>query len=236
VVVARLTDGPDGVETRLAVPLRPRTAEALKGLRDFLQWRFRAGRGRFTDEEWDRLLGRGPARPTERLALLNRLATTGQEAYQGAEGYETTPNDLGLEHYRHKFAALPDGTPFSLGILLSGGASGQKKRARAPDASADTADSHPFDQLSAGIRLLALTRALKREREDGWVRADVDFRELLRAEASALTGIPMEAMPTRSVTRLREFLKRNGLAQLFPNAPQRRRAQAAQPIPPGSEP
>jgi len=218
VVLVRLVMDGDDIEPQPT--LTPRTDNArrmLGNLCDFLCDRFGpAGRALFTDDEWAALLGHADAPPTHRLVLLTRLAVTGADAFPH-EGGTATASDLGLEHYARKFAALPDGTAFAVGLLLAGGKSGQKGDGDAG-----------FDRLPVGVRLLALARALRRERSEGAVWQDREFWALLEAEANALLGttlppVPDEQVP-RMVTRFRDLLKRHGVAHLFPNAPTRKRA------------
>lgn len=217
VIVRLIADGDHAVPKLLIEPRTDSSRRMLGNLCDFLRDRFGpAGREAFTFDEWEALLGTRAVSPTERLVLLSRLSVAGNHGFAHDSG-TATPSDLGLEHYSRKFAALPDGTAFSIGLLLAGGKTGQKRRA---DSQAD----HPFDRLAIGVRLLALARALRAEAADGWIRKDIDFRVLLRNEAATLLGTTMPALPERSVSRLRELLKRHGLERLFPNAPARKRA------------
>lgn len=220
VVIVQLTaDGDHAVPKPLIVPRTDPSRRMLGNLCDFLRDRFGpVGREAFSVEDWAALLGTRAVSPTERLVLLSRLSVAGNHGFAHESG-TATPSDLGLEHYSRKFAALPDGTAFSIGLLLAGGKTGQKRRA-------DRDSDHPFDRLAIGVRLLALARALRAEAADGWIRKDIDFRVLLRNEAAALLATTMPALPERSVSRLRELLKRRGLERLFPNAPARKRALA----------
>jgi hypothetical protein len=223
VVVVRLRDAGEVAEPYPTFVPRSTTArQMLDHLCDFLRDRFgTAGREAIPDStEWGMLLGRRPSRPTERLSLLARLAVTGQHKYDRTGGGNSRGSDLGLNHYLYKFAALPDGTAFSVRLLLAGGKSGAK-------GSAGVLTAPTFDRLPVGIRLLALAAAMRREREElreRSVRDDEGFRVLLRDEAARLLGgVPLPAIPVSGLRRFREWLKKNGLGHLFPKTSDRKR-------------
>jgi hypothetical protein len=223
VVAVRLRDAGEHAVPHPTLTPRGEPARAmLDNLCDFLRDRFGPpGRALFPDAaEWAKLLGRTPARPAERLALLARLTVTGQHEFARTSGGSVKASDVGLGHYRYKFAALPDGVPFSIGLLLAGGKTGAK-------GSGAGAGCPTFETLPVGLRLLALAAALRRERDEEHVRGDDLFRVLLRDEAARLLGNPsLPAVPVTVVRRFREWLERNGRGDLFPGAPDRRKALA----------
>jgi hypothetical protein len=223
VLVRLVQDGADIRARVCAAPATVNAAEALEELRLFVENLFREGRGRLADAEWARLVGAEPAPLFERLLLLSRLAVSGSaevvvEGYlredasdrPGGPGrYKFTPNDRGLERYANKFAALPDGTPFGIRLLLLDG------RGRP--------DPHPFKQLPAAVKLEALRRALEAEARGGRAGEDEAFRDRLQ-EALRSLGLVLDKPTYRHVLNLRVTLQRNGLGHLFPNAQERQRA------------
>jgi hypothetical protein len=220
VVWLRLDVGGGDVAVRsCAAPTNPEAAQALELLRVFVARCFRDGRAHFTPAEWAELLGQSPAPLTRRLTLLLRLAVKANaKVGLGADGgvgrpapsaegagAAFTPHDLGLERFAHKFAALPDGTPFSLRLLLLD----QRGRERG---------GHFFDHLPDAVKLLALRRALHRERTRGEAVSDNNFRELLQEALEELLGTPVPRPTEDQVRRrLRDNFKRKGLGDVFPN-------------------
>ena len=213
----------------VTVPRSRSAADALEELRLFIESRFREGLADWTDSDRARLLGDEAAPLSERLLLLGRLAVNANASLSiaaegaGAAPLRFTPHDRGLQRYAGKFAALPDGLPFSLRWLLKDGR-GQK------------GSSHPFDQLPLGVKLLALRRVLRAEEEAKQATKDDGLREPI-CDALAQMGIPIEKKPTwRHITRLREALKRHGLGHLFPQQKDRQKDYAnssAAPVAPG---
>ena len=222
-VVVRLRDAGEYAEPHSTLaPKRGSSRAMLENLCDFLRDRFGPlGRALFSDlADWEKLLGRTPTGPAERLALLSRLSVTGQHEYARASG-TASGSDIGLGHYVYKFASLPDGMPFSIRLLLARGDSGLKDSA--------PGDSLAFATLPLALRLLALATALRREREEKRVRSDELFRVLLRDEAVRLLGgVSLPAISVTAVRRFREWLERNGHGVLFPSAPDRKKALAGE--------
>src|SRR5205823_1016071 len=153
----------EGDTIRVLATTQPRSADAraaLEELRLFVESRFGAGPTIFTAAEWDQLLGKVPATLPERLLLLARLAIAGNSkvVISGIDDTDATlrftPNDRGLEKYVSKFASLPDGTPFSLRLLLTDKRG--KKKAQEEEASA-------WNQLPWAIKLEVLGRILAGE-------------------------------------------------------------------------
>jgi hypothetical protein len=221
IVLVRLAADGDGVRAEATLELRAGTRNALEELCRFVATRFQRGRqdGKFTDEEWDQLLGREKARPTQRLALLLRLAAPGSEKVAVEGKSSATPNNIGQALYAGKLAALPDGTPFAIELLLGG--TDQGRKSENPELA-----RHPFRSLPDAIKLMAYRRALEKERQEGTVRDDLEFRRLL-LDALNDVGAPIEeALFPEHVSRFREKLKKAGLEELALNAPQRRKKYA----------
>jgi hypothetical protein len=203
-------------QIRVRVCARPWTetaAAALEELADFLQSVFETGRPRFSNEEWHDLLY-GPTVPLgQRLLLLSRLAVAADMPIESAK-VPFIPHDRGLERYQSKIAALPDGLPFSLRLLLL---DRRGKRNRRRD---------PFLDLPDALLLLAVRRALALERQAARVHSDYEFGPLLR-KALAELGVALASAPSEEQVRtLRERRAWQRLG-LFPNA--RSRAAAREP-------
>jgi hypothetical protein len=226
VVLLRLTEEDRQIRARAcATPPSENAQEALEELRLFVERLFQSGRAHFTLEEWDRLLGAAPAALFDRLLLLSRLAISGsakvvvtdyqkEQAAEGAggpAGYQFTPNDRGLERYVNKFAALPDGTPFGIRLLLL------DERGRKAE------NPNPLQQLPAAVKLEVLRRALEAEAQAGKADTDNAFRDRLQ-EALRSLGIDQAKPTEKHVQDFRQYLKRNDLGHLFPNAQERQRA------------
>jgi hypothetical protein len=202
-----------------ATPSSDRAKEALELLRRFVEQRFKDGRRNFTDDEWAELIGdqEQETRPGKRLTLLLRLAVkAGEKASLGeGKGATFTPNDIGLERFANKFAALPDGTPFSIRLLLLD-ERGKNKSGK---------DGGYFARLPRAVTFLALERALQREErvEKPEAVSDYAFCPSLRDELEKLLGAEQELPGEEDVQRLREWLTRNGLGDRFPNQRERKR-------------
>jgi hypothetical protein len=226
-VLLRIGDG-DPVTVRVcAAPASPAEAEALELLRQFVVRRFTDGRPHFTEDEWDQLLGHADAPLTRRLTLLLRLAVKANEKVglggpDEGGGAAFTPHDVGLERFANKFAALPDGTPFSIRLLLL------DERGRP---GGDTF----FDRLPDAVRLLALRRALGRERATGVAVSDNEIRAEIQQALEELLGAEVPKPTVNQVRRqLRDHFRRNRLGDLFPN--QTSRQQKYDENPPPSSP
>jgi hypothetical protein len=213
ITLARVAMQEDEVEVDPLIPAFPGTEDALKEICDLIKCCFEQGRKELTEAEWGQLLGSEPAPFSVRLLLLSRLAIAGQESIPLDEHASFSPNNRGLERYAGKLALLPDGVPFSIRLLLEGSKRGRRS------ANEDLAN-HPFGRLPESIKLLALRRALQREREQGRAHSDEEFRGLL-GEALKEMGIPVPRPYWKHVEMLRSSLKRKGLADVFPNAVQR---------------
>lgn len=150
-------------------------------------------------EDWARLLGESPASLLSRFLLLQRLAIGSGQVAEG----QKAAKDVGASHYEARYALLPDGTPFSLGLLLYGAESAGR--------------TLMLTDLPAAARLLLIGRALRSEQEGGDALSDFEFGKLL-CEAARTLGLGTLSRPTdRQVSTLRNtFLKRMGLAHLFP--------------------
>src|SRR5262249_6918254 len=124
------------------------------------------------------------------------------------------PHDRGLERFQSKIAALPDGLPFSLRLLLL---DRRGKRQLRRD---------PFLDLPDPLLLLAVRRALALERETGRMHSDYEFGPLLRRALGEL-GVPLPSAPTEEQMRTLRERRAWQRLRLFPNA--RARASAREP-------
>src|SRR5262249_59020735 len=122
---------------------------------------------RFSAEEWHDLLHGGTASLGKRLLLLSRLAVAADTRIESAK-VPFIPHDRGLERFQSKIAALPDGLPFSLRLLLL-----DRRGKRQPR-------RDPFLDLPDVLLLLAGRRALALERHGGRVHSDYEFCPVLR--------------------------------------------------------
>lgn len=205
----------DGARVRASVTMPAPTrdaAESLQELAQFLEHVFQQDRASFSADEWQRLLGLTQCSLSQRFLLLERLAIEGSAKVEivldDGSTNKFTPHDRGLERYAAKFAALPDGTPFSLRLLFL------DQRGRK--------DESDFGRLSPFVKLEAIRRALARERETGEACDDETFRFRFQ-EAAACLGLEIAAPTWKQITTLREWLKRNGLAHVFPKSSERQK-------------
>jgi hypothetical protein len=211
VVLLRLGLADGGVEVRTcARPASPKAREALEMLRQMVARCFADGRSHLAADEWDQLLGLVPAPLVRRLMLLLRLAIeAGEKVRLGEETRAAfTPHDVGLERFANKFAALPDGTPFGLRLLLL-------------DRRGTEGSEHLFDRLPDAVKLLALRRALQREQQAGKAVDDYEFGGEIQKALAELLGMEVHEVdrPTEDQVRrrLRDNFKRRGLPNVFPN-------------------
>jgi hypothetical protein len=214
-VLLRLERTAEGVAVRrCASPTTGPAREALSLLEGFVVRRFDRARAGLSAAEWDELLGAAPATLTRRMTLLLRLAAdAGEEVALGEDSKAAfTPHDVGLERFAGKFAALPDGTPFSLRLLLL------DKRGR-------KGGEGYFDRLPDAVRLLALRKALARERQQGRAVEDHDFCPSIQKALEELLGFRIERPTDDQVRRrLRDNFKRRGLAPPFRNKTERQQS------------
>jgi hypothetical protein len=227
-VLLQLEEAEDG--SIRACPLvgeRPGNAEVLKVVRGLVESRFRAGQELLSAEEWGRLLGRIPAGAAERSDLLARLAVTGGASFTLPSDGKTpetnqTPNNIGLDRFTGLFAALPDGTPFSIRLLLKG----LTRRGRFNVKDDDLKD-HPFGRLSHEQRLRAVLQALQIEEREiaeqaakgapiqAWTNDQL--RDYLPQSVKELFGLDMPVPTSTHLKNLKDALIRHGRAGAFPN-------------------
>ena len=221
----------DDGNVRADAVVSPRSAngrEALAELAALAQTAFDSARPQFSDQEWAALLEGKGVSLAQRFILLCRVAVKARERIQVEGQGSFRPSDRMLLRFQNKIAALPDGTPFALGLLLGddrgrkggGGAAGRSGLADVPDA----------------MKLLGLRRALKAEQKTGTAQDDAAFGRTLR-EALASLGIPLRSNPTDAeLTDLRERFndtRRKGKIRrfrLFPNRRERQRRYDAEEI------
>jgi hypothetical protein len=212
-VMFRLVRVGEGVRAEFTAGLRPELRPSLERVRKFLQDRFDRAPGSL-GADWPRLLDPSTPLPT-RLLLMTRLAVRGQARLDETGTDRSRHNDVGLERYAGKFAALPDGLPFSLRLLLEDGQG--KRKAAGPS----------FNQIPYALQLRALRQALARERQEGAYRTDAEFAGLL-AEVLGSMGIALDArtgeVGREHIVGLRQKLEYHGVGGLFPNRSERRKA------------
>jgi hypothetical protein len=227
-ILIRLSWDGRAVRAQPLIGLRPgKKAAALQVLCSFVEQCFARGLDKLSEKEQDELLGsKGGGAMSRRLVLLSRLAIEASAKVtlelDGGGQVTRRMSDLGLERFAYKFAALPDGTPFSLRLLLQD----QRGRHRAEEDS-PSADVHPLDVLPLSIKLLALRRALAAEREIGRAHTDGDFCAVYQKAVEQTIGAPID-MPDEEahVTHFREYLERRGL-HIFPNRTEREKQYRA---------
>jgi len=210
-----------GEEIHAQPTLEPHTeeaAEALQTLCRFVEDVFHAGRSRLNEAQWDQLLGLRPATIGQRLLALAALRESPSES--AAANYSSR---LG------KFAALPDGTPFNLCLLLR---DGRGKRTR------PTPGGPPAFEDLPRARQLQLVRQILRDEATGVIPksqgkalsdAEVFQHVLVRLEGEGLhLAVPRQAEWKDKMSRFRESLKKDGLGDIFPKAADRDRQYARQ--------
>ena len=214
VALLRLVLTAEGVRAEPALPVRRDLQESLQELQVFVEERFAAGRKLLGEVDWRRLLTGAPL--TERLLLLTRLTIRGNERVAVPDRAHFRPNDRGLERYAGKFALLPDGTAFSLRLLLE---DGQGKKKAGPET-----EDRPFNSLPDAIQLRACAwpspRRRGRARRGPTRSSPTGCSRPWRGLGSNSTGAPRCAS---HVIGLRERLSYNGLADVFTNRKERQK-------------
>src|SRR5262249_4310520 len=142
----------------------------------------------FTEEEWAGLLWGKDTTPAQRLALLCRLAVPADTRVATARG-PFTPHDRSLKRVHAKVAALPDGTPFSLPLLLRDQRGKRGGRSRSG-----------FLELPDALLLLAVRTALAVEAAERCARSDYEIGPLLR-KVLAEMGVALKSAPTEEEVR-----------------------------------
>jgi hypothetical protein len=132
------------------------------------------------------------------------------DADQLCARYRFTPNDRGQERYAKKFAALPDGTPFSIRMLLL------DARGRRP------ANPHPFDLLPMAVKLQALCQILNEEQRLGLAFDYERFRAEFQQALDRL-GLIIDRPTWKHIKNLMETLAKSGLGDAFPKKEERQR-------------
>jgi hypothetical protein len=208
---------------------KPRTAdekEALGEMSTLIENAFNSAQAKFAGGDWNQLLGLQPASPARRLFLLARVEVDGKEKAAIAKNWS-------LQRYG-KFAAFPDGTPFNIQLLLP------DMRGRGKGGSQENA----FDGLPDAIKLITYCSVLRDERSEllrdanGKALSDADFiGEILNRlqREGVLDDLPPAKIRTKLLRAFRVRLKRNDLADLALNRPQRARQYAALQAQAGSE-
>ena len=156
----------------------------------------------------------GTALTAEQLALMWRMADEPILCFDGDDAGRRAAYravDLALPLLKPgkslKFAALPDGTPFSLRLLLR---DQRGKRARASRVSG-------LLEVPDPLLLMAVRRVLLLEQNERRARGDYDIGPELRVALADL-GFPLKSVPTEEEVRTlreRRFWKKLGL---FPKA------------------
>jgi hypothetical protein len=157
---------------------------------------------RLAAHEWDRLFG-APQPAAARWPLLVRLAIQPKK---------------GEGEFRDRFVALPDGTAFSLRLLLLEGRGGDRKKLADRGSSASSGLS--FSRLAPVVKLLLLGEAIREEERDRQVRTDPNLGVLLASIARG-HGLLIEDDRHRIVDRLRQLLVNNGGKVVLPSRAER---------------
>jgi hypothetical protein len=203
-LLSRDSDGTVNAEVQLE-----RHTDGARRVVETVQRIFRAGASRLTQQEWDALFRTAPVEgPDNRWLLLLRLA---ERQHQDENGL------------KDGFVALPDGTAFSLRLLLPESRGGAKKASDLPKGAAN--GGVPFTQLPDVAKMLLLQEALREERRQGMFRTDKDFAVLV-AETAARLGWPRIEVNEGNLSGLREKLGNNGGEDIFPNKKGRRERHA----------
>jgi hypothetical protein len=189
-VVARKDDG------RIVTEFLARRTERRSRLDEALKSIFLAGKDRLSPEEWETLLadevtGQGG---DPRWALLCRLAIVPR----GEDGRRR--KEYGL--LKDQFAALPDGTPFSMELLL-GETQGGDRTARTRNAGGGTKPS--FNRLPVVIRVSLCQRANDAILGEGclWPR---EFANYLNDQVATLK-LGVAAVTGKQVTEFRDKIQ-----------------------------
>jgi hypothetical protein len=211
IVPLRLVERDGRIEVILAAaPSSAKVRAACQELADFLRFVFAGKPADFTDQDWQDLLWGREASTGRRLTLLARLAIAADTRVTSGP-VPFVPNDRSLKRFHAKFAALPDGTPFSLRLLLR---DQRGKRARSSSWASgllETPDS---------LLLMAVQRVLRLEESEGKARSDYEIGPELHRALRDL-GVALKSVPTEEEVRtLRERRLWKGL-DLFPKASSR---------------
>jgi hypothetical protein len=181
-----------------------RVAHALKRI-------FLLGAKGLAPDEWSSLFALRPPVPDNRWSLLVRLATE-------PEGDEGKLRDL--------FAALPDGTAFSMRLLLLSRQGGARAVARKEE----TASCLPFNRLPDVARLVALSK-VKQQLNPADPKEPKDLAVLMEREVRNL-GLPVKGVTGRDVTdRLFNKIRDNGGGDFLPPVADTGRGRKSRPAP-----
>lgn len=152
---------------------------------------FGLGADKLTSEEWNKLFApQTPPTPDRRWVLLVRLVVPPDGDEEG---------DL-----RSQFIALPDGTPFSLKLLLIDQRGGGK-----------AGSGHSFNKWPDVARLIPLIEARK-SLASGCTVTPMKFAELVKKQAEAL-GLPHCKLTGKELYQMLQKVKNNGGGDMLPN-------------------
>jgi hypothetical protein len=209
------------VDVVRCITLRSKRAElALQDLAERIGFCFsrqHLDQRKFTEEDRQALFGTRWASPVARFGLLLRLAVHMKEKILvGGKHYRTAANNVGPEKFAYKFAALPDGMPFSVRLLLRGG----KKED----------NTIQFSDLPDPLQFLIVCRALEREEDAVSAGGDVASTDaafyeyiatVLREPEYNLSFVKPAA--DNYLSTLRPKLARAGLGHVFPKSAARKK-------------
>ncbi len=212
VVAVRLTHSNGQVIAHLVTPpnVGARAKESLKVIHAFVEGVFNTGYSNLDNEAWEQLIGDKPASAMQRRTLL--------------AGLHAEPNSEVKRDARAlygKFAELPDGTAFSINLLLP--SQQGKRRDRSPGRKA-------FDLISEEVKRQTFRDVLDREAagelRDANGKAMKDRRlmqEWLRYLQSQklLSAAPQPEEWVIIARRWRERCKKKGWSDLAENGPAR---------------
>jgi hypothetical protein len=192
VVAARITGATDDGVTLVLQTDRPGSRTQL--LKSAVERIFRHGKNLLLPDQWSLLLASTPPGGADpRWPLLLKLAVEPQ----GEEG-----------NLRNQFVALPDGTPFSMRLLLATMRGGRGRKAEGVSGVA-------FGQLPEVAKLFPLIVVLRQlDTDQGITPKDLAARV---EEAAKEVGLPISGLTGKDVTdRLFELIRRNGGEHLLP--------------------
>lgn len=222
VVLMRLRRTHTGAEAVPCMETRSaKTREALVELQGFIDSVFAQKPESVSKEDWEWLLrpdtfDRNTSEETARtLLLLTRIGIAVSQHFAVRDAYSTTVKNHDARRLRSKFAALPCGTPFNLGLLIRDG----RRRGRR-GGSASNSELLGLCKVPDGLMLPCLRLILEEERKLGKAKSDHELTGVFGQRLEAL-GIAISEIDESDVGHLRTRLQHGGV--VFPNKRERQR-------------